>query len=153
MNSWCLCEVERSSGYTTLLTKPPEQGLFEYVWLFSWDYSYLLSHHRNMFLRGSSSAWSEPASECDTQWKGEVFCSAAFLQRVSCIAVLGNPVLTPEHLWWMKNRRFGLSFTCSLSFFWEFESSVCNANKDASKIGSLAYLMGEMFHCVENLMI
>lgn len=32
--------------------------------------------------------------------------------------------------------------------FLTFGSNVCNANKDASKDVSLAFLIGEMLHCV-----
>lgn len=76
----------------------------------------------------------------------------SFSSRYLALQFLANTVTTAEHLWWMENRRLDFSFASSL-FFREFGNNVCNANKDTSKNGLLAFSMVEMFHCAKISMI
>lgn len=154
MNCWWFCEVQRSSGYTTQLSKANRTRTFWICMVGLWDYFYRLYKHRNILHGGSVFSWSEPASECDTEWRGEFWqqCSIFFSSRYLALQFLANTVTTAEHLWWMENRRLDFSFASSL-FFREFGNNVCNANKDTSKNGLLAFSMVEMFYCVKISMI
>lgn len=149
MNSRWFWEVGRSCGYSVPLNKATWTRALSICSLLCWDYAYLQKHY-NLFLWGASVfSWSQPLSEHDGEWTGEVWMLLLLLLLFWAAIFHGSSWQTQSRLSNVSDgwRTEGWA-SRQLPQFWKwffFFPLSRHANKLASKNVSLAFLIGEMF--------